>query len=86
MKFPKKTRIFKSAKIPLPYCFQMERTILTVFALGVILAAGIFLSENVSVAGKVRQVRIICLDVEPEHLRLVLSAEGRVRARVQAIP
>ena len=43
-------------------------------------------SENVSVAGKVRQVRITRLDVGPEHLRLVLTAEGRVRARVQAIP
>ncbi len=43
-------------------------------------------SENVSVTGKVRQVRITRLDVGPEHLRLVLTAEGRVRARVQAIP
>ncbi len=43
-------------------------------------------SENVSVAGKVRQVRITRLDVGPEHLRLVLTAEGMVRARVQAIP
>lgn len=43
-------------------------------------------SENVSVTGEVRQVRITRLDVGPEHLRLVLTAEGRVRARVQAIP
>lgn len=43
-------------------------------------------SESVSVTGKVRQVRITRLDVGPEHLRLVLTAEGRVRARVQAIP
>ena len=43
-------------------------------------------SENVSVTGKVRQVRITRLDVGPEHLRLVLTAEGRVRARVKAIP
>ncbi len=43
-------------------------------------------SENVSVTGKVRQVRITRLDVGPEHLRLILTAEGRVRARVQAIP
>lgn len=43
-------------------------------------------SENVSVTGKVRQVRITRLDVGPEHLRLVLTAEGRVRARVHAVP
>lgn len=43
-------------------------------------------SENVSVTGKVRQVRLTRLDVGPEHLRLVLTAEGRVRARVRAIP
>ena len=43
-------------------------------------------SENVSVTGNVRRVRITRLDVGPEHLRLVLTAEGRVRARVQAIP
>ncbi len=43
-------------------------------------------SKNVSVTGKVRQVRITRLDVGPEHLRLVLTAESRVRARVQAIP
>ena len=43
-------------------------------------------SENVSVAGKVRRVRLTRLDVGPEHLRLVLTAEGRVRARVKAIP
>lgn len=43
-------------------------------------------SENVSVTGEVRQVRITRLDVGPEHLRLVLTAEGRVRARVRAIP
>ncbi len=43
-------------------------------------------SENVSVTGKVRQVRITRLDVGPEHLRLVLTAEGRVKARVKAIP
>ena len=43
-------------------------------------------SENVSVTGKVRRVRITRLDVGPEHLRLVLTAEGRVRATVRAIP
>lgn len=43
-------------------------------------------SENVSVTGKVSRVRIMRLDVGPEHLRLVLTAEGRVRAGVQAIP
>ena len=43
-------------------------------------------SKNVSVTGKVRRVRITRLDVGPEHLRLVLMAEGRVAARVQAIP
>ena len=43
-------------------------------------------SESVSVTGKVRRVRITRLDVGPEHLRLVLTAEGRVRARVEAIP
>ena len=43
-------------------------------------------SENVSVAGKVHRVRINRLDVGPEYLRLVLTAEGRVSARVQAIP
>ena len=43
-------------------------------------------SENVSVTGKVRRVRITRLDVGPEHLRLVLTAEGRARARVRAIP
>lgn len=43
-------------------------------------------SESVSVTGKVRRVRITRLDVGPEHLRLVLTAEGRVRAKVQAIP
>ncbi len=43
-------------------------------------------SENVSITGKVRRVRITRLDVGPEHLRLVLTAEGRVRARVEAIP
>ena len=43
-------------------------------------------SENVSVTGKVRRVRITRLDVGPENLRLVLTAEGRARATVQAIP
>lgn len=43
-------------------------------------------SENVSVTGKVRRIRLTRLDVGPEHLRLVLTAEGRVRAKVQAIP
>ena len=43
-------------------------------------------SENVSVTGKVRRVRITRLDVGPEHLRLVLTAEGRARATVRAIP
>ncbi len=43
-------------------------------------------SENVSVTGKVGRVRLTRLDVGPAHLRLVLTAEGRVRARVQAIP
>lgn len=43
-------------------------------------------SENVSVTGKVRRVRITRLDVGPEHLRLVLTAEGEVRATVQAVP
>ena len=43
-------------------------------------------SENVSVTGKVGRVRLTRLDVGPTHLRLVLTAEGRVRARVQAIP
>ena len=43
-------------------------------------------SENVSVTGKVHQVRITRLDVGPQHLRLVLTAAGRVSARVQAIP
>lgn len=43
-------------------------------------------SENISVTGEVNRVRLTRLDVGPEHLRLVLTAEGRVRARVQAIP
>ena len=43
-------------------------------------------SENISVTGKVRQVRITRIDVGPKHLRLVLTAEGRMRARIQAIP
>ena len=43
-------------------------------------------SENVSVTGKVRRVRVTRLDVGPEHLRLVLTAEGGVRAAVRAIP
>ncbi len=43
-------------------------------------------SENVSVAGEVNRVRLNRLDVGPEHLRLVLTAEGSVGARVQAIP
>lgn len=43
-------------------------------------------SENVSVTGKVRRVRLTRLDTGPEHLRLVLTAEGRMRARVKAIP
>lgn len=43
-------------------------------------------SKNVSVTGKVRGVRITRLDVGPEHLRLVLTGEGEVRATVQAIP
>lgn len=43
-------------------------------------------SENVSVTGRVRRIRLTRLDVGPEHLRLILTAEGRVRARVQAIP
>jgi len=43
-------------------------------------------SENISVTGKVNRVRLTRLDVGPEHLRLVLTAEGRVGARVQAIP
>ena len=43
-------------------------------------------SENVSVMGKVRRVRITRLDVGPEHLRLLLTAEGGVRATVQAAP
>lgn len=43
-------------------------------------------SENVSVTGKVRRVRLTRLDVGPEHLRLVLTAEGRLRARVGAVP
>lgn len=43
-------------------------------------------SENVSVTGEVRRIHLTRLDVGPEHLRLVLSAEGRVRAKVQAIP
>ncbi len=43
-------------------------------------------SENISVTGKVNRMRLTRLDVGPEHLRLVLTAEGRVRARVQAIP
>lgn len=43
-------------------------------------------SENVSVTGKVHRVRLARLDVGPEHLRLVFTAEGRVKATVQAIP
>ncbi len=43
-------------------------------------------SENVSVTGKVSRVRLTRLDVGPEHLRLLLTAEGRMRARVRAIP
>ena len=43
-------------------------------------------SENVSVSGKVNRVRITRLDVGPEHLRLVLTARGRVSAAVGAIP
>ena len=43
-------------------------------------------SENISVTGKVNRVRLTRLDVGPEHLRLVLTAEGEVSARVQAIP
>ena len=43
-------------------------------------------SENVSVTGKVHRVRLTRLDVGPEHLRLVLTAEGRLRARVGAVP
>ena len=43
-------------------------------------------SEHVSVTGKVRQVHIGRIDVGPEHLRLVLTAEGRMRARVKTIP
>ena len=37
-------------------------------------------SENVSVTGKVRRIRLTRLEVGPGHLRLVLTAEGRVRA------
>lgn len=48
MKSPKETKIFKFAGIPLPYIFNMGRIILVIFVLGVILAAGVFLSENVS--------------------------------------
>lgn len=43
-------------------------------------------SESISVTGKVHQVRLTRLDVGPEHLRLVLTAEGRLRARVEAVP
>lgn len=43
-------------------------------------------SENVSVSWKVRRVRLTRLDVGPKHLRLVLTAEGRMRAAVKAIP
>ena len=43
-------------------------------------------SEHVSVTGKVERVRITRLDVGPEHLRLVLTAEGRMRARVKTLP
>ena len=43
-------------------------------------------SEDVSVSGKVNRVRLVGIDVGPEYLRLVLTAEGRVRARVQVIP
>ena len=43
-------------------------------------------SENISVTGKVNRVRITRLDVGPEHLRLLLTAEGRMRATVRAIP
>ena len=42
-------------------------------------------SENVSVTGKVNRLRITRIDVGPEHLRLVLTAEGSLRAGVQAI-
>ena len=45
-----------------------------------------FSSENVSVSWKVRQMRLSRLDVGPEHLRLALTAEGRMRAAVKAIP
>ncbi len=43
-------------------------------------------SENLSVTGKVNRVRLSRLDLGPEHLRLVFTAEGRVGARVQAVP
>ena len=43
-------------------------------------------SENVSVSWKFRQIRLTRLDVGPEHLRLVLTAQGRVAATVKAIP
>ena len=44
-------------------------------------AISVLSSENVSVTGKVSRVSLTRLDVGPEHLRLVLTAEGRVRAR-----
>ena len=43
-------------------------------------------SESISATGKVHRVRLTRLDVGPEHLRLVLTAEGRLRARVEAVP
>ena len=43
-------------------------------------------SENISVTGEVNRVRLSRLDLGPEHLRLVLTAEGRIRAEVRAVP
>ncbi len=43
-------------------------------------------SDEVSVSGKVNRVRLTRLDVGPQHLRLVLSAKGRMSAVVRAAP
>lgn len=43
-------------------------------------------SENISVSWKFRQIRLTRLDVGPEYLRLMLTAQGRLAATVRAIP
>ena len=69
MKFPEETKIFKFAEISLPYIFNMRRIILVIFVLGVILAAGVFLSENMSRHDAERPThKTLALEPLAEHL------------------